>query len=165
MGSPKPKGYTCRSFDWENSNVTFDESPHFDDLEQSDTQVLSSPLELFLDLSDYSPRHLFEAREIRAACSEHISDLLHGGECGPGSLAVWMDDRSRSGGPRSYNGPMKVKDWLERLKLKVRKQRFLYPATPDLSDCGIEIWPRRLPRCRDKTNVIMSSSSEILAIS
>ena len=35
-------------------------------------------------------------------------------------MMIGMDDRSRSGGPRSYNGPMKVGDWLERLKLKVR---------------------------------------------
>lgn len=84
----KPKGYICRSFNWENSNVTFDEAAHFDDLEQSETAVLSSPLELFLDLSDYSPRHLYEGREIRASCSEHIRDLQHGGEGAPGSLAV-----------------------------------------------------------------------------
>lgn len=157
----KPKGYVCRSFDWENSIVSFNEAPRFDKLKQGNTRVLSSPLDLFLDLSVDSPRHSYEAPEIYASCSEHITNLQHDGEGAPGSLAVWMDDRSKSRGPRNYNGPMTIKDWLERLKLKVRRRGFDYSAVPCISDHEIETRPRRPPRRRDKTNVTTPPSIRI----
>lgn len=121
---PWKEGYACRSFNWENSFVSLDEAPRFDKLKQNDTAVYSSALELFLDLSEYSPRHHYEAPEIRASCSEHITELQNGGKGAPESLAVWMDDRGKSGGARDYSGPMTIKDWLEWLKLKVRRRGF-----------------------------------------
>jgi hypothetical protein len=112
-----------RKFTWDSEDVCLDgeDTPFIDMIERIGGKP-DSPLELFLDMPAHSPRGFYEQNKLQAICSAKALRELKLGICElPPDLVVWMDDRSKEGGPRDYNGLMSVKKWHDTSKLKVSK--------------------------------------------
>jgi hypothetical protein len=94
--------------------------------EQAKVDAQSTLLELFLQIPNHSPRWFYEAPEFRALCSEDIlQKLLKGTGKPPPESVVWLDDRSKNGKARHYNGAMSAESLYQNLKLKVRRRAYV----------------------------------------